>query len=309
MYTRPLVIECSRRFRLVAAALLAVALLAGCADTVGPSAWSLGASSDTDDTGACRHVLTDDGDADETCELPNDPVETREACGTTVYGSPDQFDGEAREHPALEVMALEHADTMTAPDCLYRRLERDVTAIGERFEGGLTPKYAASHDGRSLRLNVDRETAQAIENGTHEAFDCLQAHYGEARTEVEQTEEGGGVLLFFDSVRDMERVARSYRDLSGVVERDGSAIEFPNIDLNDDFGVRTSQRQLNDICLNVDGNTHEYLVDQRWGDCVGGGCRQGRTRYFTSTTSGRLCKRGDSRDEPDNLPDESTICD
>ena len=289
----------------VALAFVVLVGMSGCSDTAGSSPWSFGdKSSEGDGAGGCVQMSADGGGAVEaiSCSDPGGgPVATREKCGTTVYGTEEQLSQTPREHPNLELMALEEAGSFVAPPCLYKRIARDVGFLKERLgnngEGTRSweVRHSSTSDGKTLRLPFDEETAGDIAANDYEAWDCLNSHYGEVKHEVDDD----SVVVKLEGIFDLERVANGYADLPGIAEGFGRK----------PWPVRPTGSAQSQICLEIDGDSYHYVVVRSHGDC-NLGCVHDSGRYFTTTPSGKVCKRGEYNSETDEgpAPEWTEIC-
>jgi len=158
----------------------------------------------------------------------------------------------------MEWLVLETVDAFIAPECIYKRVASEVQTIRREHLEDRDPdlkfmKSTPSHAGQGFIMHVDSETADAIENGTYEAWDCLNEHYEKTMHDVVRPESvpGANVAVVFEGTYVIPRAMKAYADLPGLIERNGKKVKVPT-------GL-TNQRGRADICLDIDGTTHRYV--------------------------------------------------
>ena len=289
----------------VALAFVVLVGMSGCSDTAGSSPWSFGdKSSEGDGAGGCVQMSAEGGGEVETisCSDPGGAsVVTREKCGTTVYGSDEQLERTPREHPNLELMALDEVGAFVAPQCLYERIVRDVELLRKQVGGDRTStgepfyQYSGSSSGMHLEIRFEEETMRSVESGDYEAWDCLNEYYGKTNHQVV----GDSVVLTLEGTYDVERVAKGYANLPGLFEEYGRPVGPKG---------QTGESHSH-ICMKIDGGTYHYVLVRSFGDCIAG-CTDDDGKYFTTTPSGRVCKHGEYNSKTDKgpAPEWTEIC-
>ena len=243
------------------------------------------------------------------CEpaTPTPTIPTAQSCGTTVFGTDGQLQNTPRE-PRLEWLVLEAVDAFVAPECLYRRVEGEVKTIRRKLrmkneKYGSISHQMPYHAGRGLKLFVDDQTADAIENSSYGAWRCLNRHYEKRSHTLTRTPLAAGntVLLQLEGTYDMKRLLKAYSGLPGLVERDGRRVKLPK-------GIdRKGPSPEIDVCLDIDGQTHRYLFYAEEVTTRDGG--YSIYFYFTASPDGNVELEGEWRGHPkQEKPEWFAIC-
>jgi hypothetical protein len=185
-------------------------------------------------------------------------------------GAPHEIAATPRADREMELLAIRLDGTLTATQGTYDRLVADKGAMQAALKT-VAVQYRAPYDPQSLDMSVTEPTAQAIDAGEYDAWDCLNDFYGLEQASVEyfQLIDDWMVVVRLKGNYDMPQVRTLYAALPGVKE---VSLVFP---LGD--GPTT--------CASRSGDTYEYVVDDRGGDCPAG-CTTTTAYHFVSTSAG-----------------------
>jgi hypothetical protein len=206
-----------------------------------------------------------------------DPPSAR--CGTggtdgecpAPVGDPEAIAATPRADEDLERLALKLDGTLVATQATYDRLVADAAAMRGALPDGVTIRYHAFDDGRTLFLALTEPAGQAMQAGTYTAWDCLSDFYGLRDVLVhhsEVTDEWSAVVTL-EGLYDVDQLTGLYAQLPGVLaaQVDGGLGDGPT------------------LCAARSGQTYEYVVDDRGGDCPAG-CTETTAYHFVSTAPG-----------------------
>jgi len=134
--------------------------------------------------------------------------------GSRWLASPAQVAATPRPDELAELLALEAGTGLTAGQNVYERISADLGAI-LAMDASLPDAYSIGDaDPQGLILLVEAETRAAIEAGTYEAWDCLNAYYGMSDFHVSAYT--SGVSLRFEGRYDTGLLVPEYGGLPGV---------------------------------------------------------------------------------------------
>ena len=236
-------------------------------------------------------------------EAPNDPAtdcdpsleegpETTQACGMTVYGTPETLRQTPREAPGIEELIVHDTNQFVASTCQYQRVRSEIRTAAEAsilFDSSSVPVRPPRD--KNINIELTPEMYRSVEEGTAEQWACLNDYYGaEVELDGHRT-----VRLEFDAVYDDRRLAELYEKLPGVA----SVLSVP--------GARHYT-----TCLQQRDGSTRYVFGRNFGDCPAG-CIHSRAEHFVADSDGLICQRGsyDSRSAEESgapRPEWLSIC-
>lgn len=215
-------------------------------------------------------------DATETSDSASDTRDTISTdgadagqCGNVGHGTPSQIAKTPRSETNLERLALTLTDKVVAPQSIYDRVVRDVKQIRSNHSEVAGIDYLGPHDGKTLIVKAaDKQTKQAIDNGTFGEWSCLNRHYVEKSVDhlFDRT-----FTLELKGIYDLKLVAGDYDALPSLeyAETNRRAGDGPT------------------ICASRSGDTYHYIFDEASGDCPSG-CIDHEYWYFEVTVGGTI---------------------
>ncbi|MEM9194752.1 MAG: hypothetical protein AAGF12_36570 [Myxococcota bacterium] len=207
-----------------------------------------------------------------------------------------------RDDTNLEIAALALTRGMVAEQSDYERLVADSAAISygrERsdawgLDGGGLPSFRSPTNHRGMLLEMDEESARAIQAGEYRDWSCLNEAYGITEIDTFFRRSGGGtVTLRLERVVATEVLARQYAGLPGVISvHTGSGY-------TDGSG----------FCVVRDGEVFHYVIVIGFGDCPPG-CVGHDYHYIRTDGPGQISVRASYLDEDErDAPCWLDICD
>jgi hypothetical protein len=150
-------------------------------------------------------------------------------------------------------LVLEATGTLIPSSTLSAQVAAELAAIRCSFDEVsrifATPLWSV----RSLLLGLDEPTFAKVSDGTYQPWDVANATYGVVKVAVLSTDPAI-VALWFSGTYNAPLLAGEYATLPGVKYAE------PNYIGGDG----------SDICLCIDGETHTYVFQTGFGDCMAG---------------------------------------
>lgn len=171
----------------------------------------------------------------------------------------------------LELLALKLSKgRVVADQAIYDRLVRDVAVLRAQWPELATIPFFPTHDGKTISLNVDQDTAASMKSGAYTAWQCLNTRLG-ARLPFDYLRLGSAepaiVIFKLKGLYAIDVLAPEYGRLPGVITShagtpgDGST-----------------------ICVTPGPDTWHYVIDQGSNDCPF--CIDHTYFHFTTSVDG-----------------------
>lgn len=178
-----------------------------------------------------------------------------DACADLVAGA-SSTDLARTPYPdaEAELLAFESRGTVVAPEDAYLRIQAELAAIRTEYPEMAEIVAQPSWDVNRLDFRFDEDGARALVEGTYDAWDCLNAHYGVTRIDLSRTEAVGTASIHFPARLNIEALILDYMDLPSLV-------------------IASAMSRLgdgNDVCVLAQGDAHLYIFDRGSGDCPAG---------------------------------------
>lgn len=168
--------------------------------------------------------------------------------------TPDQVAMTPREDEEAELLTLEATEQVVAPEATYLRVLTDLDAIRELAPDLEEITARASYDPSALLLEVDDATADLIQDGTYDAWECPNTLYRVSEIDTELLPALPFVVLTFEGRFYIPALVPDYTELEGVISAEPDGVVGDG----------------NDVCLSIEGETHTYVFDEASGDCPAG---------------------------------------
>ena len=190
------------------------------------------------------------------------------ACGDVGLGTQEDLAATPRDDVEAEMLALAVSSGLTARQQAYERAIVDLAKIRVEAPEISDVRYRPAHDGKMVLLSANELTIAAIRDGSYDAWQCLNEHYGLVAIEV--LEFYPGVFVELEGIYETSLIAPEYEGLPGIVSAT----------------FNSYAHAMPGICLIAFDEDFWHLVG--WtgsGDCEAG-CIYREYWYFTTTAAG-----------------------
>jgi hypothetical protein len=197
--------------------------------------------------------------------------------GTAPSPTPDSGIGQTpRADAEAELLALEATGAITAPQHVYDRVVGELARIRQAHGEVATLVARPSWIPENVLVGFDERGAEEVRRGSYEAWDALNAIFG-----LEETESSSDfVALTFEGRFFAPLVAEAYAGLPHVRYAE------PNYTVGDG----------DDVCLEIEGDTHFFVFVEGDGDCLAG-CIEQTYRGFAVDAAGQITPLGTWADD------------
>jgi hypothetical protein len=155
-----------------------------------------------------------------------------------------------RADAEAEQLALEATGAIVAPQHVYERVVGELAGIRQVHDEVAQLVARPSWIPENILMGFDKQGAAAVRRGFYDAWDALNMLFGLAEIEIFDE----FVALTFEGRFYGPLVAEEYARLPNVRYAE------PNFTVGDG----------NDVCLEIDGDTHSFVFVQGDGDCLAG---------------------------------------
>jgi hypothetical protein len=172
----------------------------------------------------------------------------------------------ADENLELLTLRVFRGDILAAQP-LYDHIVRDMAAVRERRPDLASISFFPAHDGRTIVLTVSPATADRMESGAYDAWDCLNTTFGAKKPfEYLRAPNGGLVFVFIKlkGIYGIDALAPYYERLPDVrvANADGFGGDGPT------------------ICVTPAPPVWHYVLDAASGDCLSGCTHHSYTHFI-----------------------------
>jgi hypothetical protein len=183
-----------------------------------------------------------------------------------------------RSDAEAELLALEATGAIVAPQDVYERVGGELARIRQAHDELAQLTARPSWIPENVLMGFDRQGAAAVRRGSYDAWDGLNRRFGVKEIEVFDD----FVALTFEGRFYGPLVADEYARLPNVRYAE------PNFTVGDG----------DDVCLEIDGDTHFFVFVEGEGDCLAG-CLHHAYWGFAVDAAGQIAALGTWMDEPE----------
>jgi hypothetical protein len=194
----------------------------------------------------------------------------------TPLGTAEAIAATPRVDANLELLAQQlDRNEVVATQATYDRVVADIQAIRAANPALADIGFFARHDGKTLMLTTNDTTGMSIEAHEYLAWDCLNTFYGLDSIQFEHSFIGPWATVKLKGSYNLPKLAELYSMLPGITRA----------------AANSGGGDSSTLCAYRSGDTIEYVVDRRDGDCPAG-CITSDARGFTSKAPGMIAPLG-----------------